>query len=414
MLPRAIHADALVTGDAGIVRDGAVVVDQGGRILDVGAAADVLPRHSGAPVERVHGAVLPGLVNAHTHIELSALRGQVPGGAGFVAWVERLLGARSELDDDIIATSLERAVGELDAFGTVAVGDVSNTLAAVQLLARTGIGGSVFHEVFGLRRAAVLDRVGSLARLRDEAVGAWPTSDLSYAPAPHTLYTTHPDAVRALLTLARALGARSTLHLAEHPGERRALEHGDGPVVDWLVKRTQLRDEEVDWPHCTPIDVADTLGALAPDVLAVHLTDARFDELARIAERDAPVVLCPRSNLYIEVKLPPLIAVRAAGIEPALGTDSLASNASLDVLAEARALADRFPAVPARDFLRMATWNGARALGRADLGRIATGARPGLLGILGDPGTDAASFILANVRAPRQWIARRSAKEGGA
>src|SRR5262249_20077394 len=115
---------------------------------------------------------------------------------------------------------------------------------------------------------------------------------------------------------------------------------------------------------------------------------------------------CPRSNLHIETRLPPLLAARAAGILPALGTDSLASNASLDVLAEARALADRFPTVPPKDLVRMATWEGARALGRTDVGRIAPGARPGLVAVEGEVAGDPCAFVLANVRAPRRWIAR--------
>ncbi len=126
-----------------------------------------------------------------------------------------------------------------------------------------------------------------------------------------------------------------------------------------------------------------------------------------MARRGAPVVFCPRSNLFIETRFPPLLAARAAGLLPALGTDSLASNASLDVLAEARALADRFPTVPARDLVRMATWEGARALGRDDVGRVARGARPGLFAIEGDPGDDACAFVLRNVRAPRRWVVRR-------
>ena len=119
----------------------------------------------------------------------------------------------------------------------------------------------------------------------------------------------------------------------------------------------------------------------------MHLTDARPRTSSRASpRRERRVVFCPRSNLYIEAQLPPLLAARAAGLAPALGTDSLASNASLDVLAEARALADRFPDVPARELVRMATWNGARALGRDDLGRIAQGARPGIVAIDGDVG----------------------------
>jgi cytosine/adenosine deaminase-related metal-dependent hydrolase len=143
----------------------------------------------------------------------------------------------------------------------------------------------------------------------------------------------------------------------------------------------------------------------------VHLTDARPEELELVARRGAPVVFCPRSNLFIETRLPPLLGAMAAGLMPALGTDSLASNASLDVLAEARALADRFPTVPASELLRMATWEGARALGRDDVGRIARGARPGLLAIAVDAGAmgdDPCAFVLKNLRSPRRWLVRRS------
>src|SRR5262249_2863791 len=133
-----------------------------------------------------------------------------------------------------------------------------------------------------------------------------------------------------------------------------------------------------EWPKKPLFEYARDLGVLHPSVLLVHLTEARPPELAMVAESGASVVLCPRSNLYIEAKLPPLLAILDAGIEPALGTDSLASNVSLDVLLEARALRDRFPNVPAWRLFRMATANGARALGRRDLGRIAKGNRPGL------------------------------------
>jgi 5-methylthioadenosine/S-adenosylhomocysteine deaminase len=181
-------------------------------------------------------------------------------------------------------------------------------------------------------------------------------------------------------------------------------------MVDWLVERTRTPRASFTWPKLPPVELADRLGALGPHVLAVHMTDARPDELARARERRAAVVLCPRSNLYIELRLPPLLAMRAAGIEAALGTDSLASNASLDVLAEARALADRFPDVPARELVQMATWNGARALQRPDLGRLARGSRPGLAAIDGDVAGEPCAFLLANVRAPRRWITRREAK----
>jgi cytosine/adenosine deaminase-related metal-dependent hydrolase len=407
---RIVHADAVVTGDADPIPDGAIVLD-GPTVLEVGPAADVLPRHAGASVEVVRGAVLPGLVNAHTHLELSALRGQVPGGAGFVPWVEHMLGARAEARPEQDVAAVERAVSELDAFGTAAVGEVSNSLAAVRALARHGIGGAVFHEVFGVEREPLERRVAELPRVLEEVVGAWPSPDLAYAPSPHTLYTTHPEIVRRLVAEARRNGARASVHLAEHAAERSFLERGAGPIPEWYVTRLKLPRDRVAWPGRSPVAFADELGALGPHVICVHLTDARADELELVARREAPVVFCPRSNLFIETRLPPLLAALSAGLSPALGTDSLASNASLDVLAEARALADRFPTVPAKELVGMATWRGALALGRRDLGRIARGARPGLFAIEGPPGAagaDPCAFVLASVRAPRRWIARRS------
>ncbi len=404
---RVLHADALITGDAEAVRDAAVVVDDRGVVVDVGPAGELLPRHAGATLERVRGVLLPGLVNAHTHLELSALRGQVPGGAGFVPWVEQMIGVRAEAlpEDDIEA--IEQAVADLDAFGTSAVGEVSNSMSAVRPLARRGFVGCVFHEVFGVERGPLEERVAALPRIVEARVGEWPSAELVYTPSPHTLYTTHPDVVRRLAREARERGQRMSLHLAEHAAERRFLEHGDGPIPAWYESRLKLRRDLLEWPGKSPIAMADDLGALGPHAICVHLTDARPDEFDLVARRGAPVVFCPRSNLFIETRLPPLLAARAAGLLPALGTDSLASNASLDVLAEARALADRFPTVPARDLVRMATWEGARALGRDDVGRVTRGARPGLFAVDGAPGDDPCAFVLQNVRAPRRWVVRR-------
>jgi cytosine/adenosine deaminase-related metal-dependent hydrolase len=405
---RVFHCDHVLPGDAPPIADGAVVVGESGEVIDVGRAGDVLARHAGAEVVRVRGVVLPGLVNAHTHLELSAMRGRVGGGRGFVGWVDSLIAQRPEISAEENADGIDAAIDELVRTGTVAVGEVTNSLAAVGPLARRGIGGCVFHEVFGQDRAAVLRRVEGLRAELDERFPSWPSRDLTYAPAPHTLYTTHVDAVRALLESAKSYGTLTSLHLAEHAPERRAIEQGDGPVPEWLLMRAK---QSPDWPKQPLFDYAEQLGALSPMVLLVHLVESRSDELGRVAEKGAPVALCPRSNLHIEMKLPPLLAIRAAGIEAGLGTDSLASNASLDVLAEAKAFADRFPSVPAWELVKMATWNGARALGRTDLGRLAKGARPGVLAVEGDVNGDPAAFLLSNLRLPRRMLAPRATEQ---
>jgi cytosine/adenosine deaminase-related metal-dependent hydrolase len=408
MSVRIVCADAIVAGEDGSLRDAGVVLDSDGTILDVGPSRDILPRHAGAPIENVRGVLLPGLVNAHAHIELSALRGKVQGGAGFVPWVERMITLRSAEPPEQDEASIERAAAELDDFGTTAIGEVTNTLAAVPSLVRHGIGGIIFHELFGLRREQALSRLAQLENDASAADGCLPAPDFAYALAPHTVYTTHPDAVRALVRVVRERGGRTTVHLAEHPAERTFLEAGAGPFFDFAT-RMRFPVESFPCPRQGPIAAAAELGLLAPDVVLVHLTDARPEELDRVARAGAPVVLCPRSNLFIEVKLPPLMEMLRAGIMPALGTDSLASNLSLDLLAEARALGDRFPAVPKATLLTMATTAGARALGRADLGRLGKGLRPGVLAVTGDlgPGEDPASFVLRQPAARRRWISKR-------
>jgi cytosine/adenosine deaminase-related metal-dependent hydrolase len=408
MSARLVCADAIVPGEDRPLRDGGICLEEDGRVIDIGSRTDMLARYAGASVETVRGVLLPGLVNAHAHVELSALRGKVQGGAGFVPWVERMIAQRAaeppEEDDDAI----ERAATELEAFGTVAIGEVTNTLAAVKALAGHGIGGIVFHEVFGLDRAQALARISKLERDAAAPHSGVPAPDFAYAPAPHTVYTTHPDAVRAILKKVRDHGVRTTVHLAEHAAERTFLEKGSGPFFDFAT-RMRFPVEGFPIPGQGPVQVAAELGLLGPDVVLVHLTDARPDELDRVAKSGAPVVLCPRSNLFIEVKLPPLGEMLRAGIVPALGTDSLASNLSLDLLAEAKALGDRFPAVPKATLLRMATAAGADAMGRADLGRIARGKRPGILAVFGElrAEDDPCEFVLRQPATQRRWINHR-------
>jgi cytosine/adenosine deaminase-related metal-dependent hydrolase len=405
--PRIVRAAAVIVGHEPPIRDGAVVIDAGGTILDVGRADAVAPRHAGAELVEVHGVLLPGLINAHTHLELSALRGKVTGGRGFVPWLQSFVVQRADEPPEEDAGAIEKAVIELDLSGTTAVGDVTNTLAAAPALSRHRIGGVLFHELFGLDREKTLARMPAMGEQR-LAAQPFLSRDLGYSPVPHTLYTTHPDVVRALLVAARAAGAPTSVHLAEHPAERSFLADRSGPFFDFAAG---LRLPVATFPiaRANPIETARQLGLLAPDVLLVHLTDARPEELTMVARFSAKVVVCPRSNLFIEVKLPPLPEMLRAGIVPALGTDSLASNASLDILLEVRALADRFPSLPPWMLLRMATDAGADALGRADLGRLERGRRPGLLAVEGPlgPNDDPCSWILRRPREARRWIQRR-------
>jgi cytosine/adenosine deaminase-related metal-dependent hydrolase len=404
---RGIAASWVVTGDAALapIAGGALVLDADARVVAVGEAATLRAAHASARWEEQRAVLLPGLVNAHTHLELSALRGQVPGGRGFGPWVAGLMQARERIAPEQDGEALDAAVSELLAAGTAAVGEVSNTLASVPALAGAPLLGCVFHEVFGMRRDAAEVMLG-LAQQRRAEIAAWP-ANLRYAPAPHTPHTLHPEILREVVSRARALGQLTSIHLCENSAERAFLRDGSGPLAEFLASR----NSSADWspPGIDPVRYVATLGALAADVVCVHLTEVRVDEIALVARAGAPVVLCPRSNLHIEVKLPPLIDLLAAGIQPGLGTDSLASNASLDVLDEARALAERFPSVAARTLLAMATSWGARALALdARVGTLAQGLAPGVVAFEHDgaPPADPERFVLSRAAKRRTVLAR--------
>jgi cytosine/adenosine deaminase-related metal-dependent hydrolase len=403
---RALEASWVVTGDAALppIANGAVVVNALGGVLAVGPAPQLRGLFPSAQWEQHPAVLMPGLVNAHTHLELSALRGEVAGGDGFSRWVGRMVEARERVQPEHDGDALDKAVSELLAAGTAAVGEVTNTLAAVDALSGAPLLGRVFHEVFGMRKDA-----GEVAmRMAEEqraALDPWP-DNLSYAPAPHTPFTLHPDVFRELLRRARILGQLTTLHLCEHGAERAFLRDGGGPFAKFMGERGS---SVLDWspPGLDPVRYAASLGAVAPDVLCVHLADARADEIAVVAEAGARVVLCPRSNLHIELKLPPLRAMLDAGLRPALGTDSLASSPTLDVIGEARALAERFPGVPARTLIAMATSWGAEALGfGAQLGTLAAGKQPGVVAFAhgASAPSDPESFVLSKEARTRKVL----------
>ena len=407
---QAFSGSALLVGDDEHppLLDSAVVLDDGGRIVFVGPRTIVGERFPQVAIRTLDAVISPGLVNAHCHLELSSLRGKVPGGRGFVAWMEALLAQRAIAAPELDAEAIDSGVAALLSTGTVAVGEVTNSLASLESLATAPLLARVFHEVYGVGREsafACLDRAVAARKVLGEL-----PSNVSYVVSPHTPYSMHPDLLREVMQRAVSRGERVSIHVAEHAAERAFMMDGSGPLADFLRKVGRYGDWHA--PARSSIDYLEGLSMLTPEVIVVHLTDARHDELARVAAMGCPVVLCPRSNLHIEVRLPPLLELLSLGVRPALGTDSLASSPNLDVLGEAKALHARFPTVAPRTLLAMAMGHGADALGLAHrVGRMRVGLAPGL--IAWNHGSrapeDPESFVLQFPdKTPREILSRPS------
>jgi cytosine/adenosine deaminase-related metal-dependent hydrolase len=348
------------------VRDGRVAVD-GGRIAWVGGPGE--PGEPKCTIEDLGpGVILPGLVNAHCHLELSSLQGRIPLPLPFVPWVRELIAARAQETPNLLRAGVERGVRQLLDAGTAAVGDVSNDLAHLDLLAGSGLRAVVFYELIGwdpARAETIMDEADArLAALPDDLPGKG-VSVRSAAHAPHSVSA-------ALLGRLLARGGPATLHLAESTAETRFLRAGDD---EWssLLRDRGAGHVAFDPPGVSPVKYLDSLGILRPGLLAVHCVETDAADRSLLAHRGVFVAVCPRSNRNLELGPAPVPELLAAGVRLCLGSDSLASAGTLSVLDDARALRLAFPEVPAQALVRMATLGGAEALGLSELGSIEPG-----------------------------------------
>jgi cytosine/adenosine deaminase-related metal-dependent hydrolase len=342
-----------------------------GRIVEVGKG-----RAPDAADDLGDVALMPGLVNAHTHLELSWMRGRIPPAASMDEWMQGMLRLRREGppggEPEMVA-AMARAAVEMRSSGTVLAGDISNTLASPRVLTEAGIGGVVFHELLGFNAAEPVRLVREAWERVSRVASSLPAPGLVFGVVAHAPYSVSPAFITEIARSADA--APLSIHLAESHEEIEFLRTGQGPIratLEALGVWTGL------WrvPACDPVTYVADLGYLQPGVLVVHGVHLTDDAVERLRRAGAVLVTCPRSNEWVGAGLPRLSHFYAARVPVAIGTDSLASAPTLNVfdeLAEARRIA---PDVAPGALLESATRIGAAALGRAhDYGTLTRGKR---------------------------------------
>jgi cytosine/adenosine deaminase-related metal-dependent hydrolase len=404
-----VSARWVVPIDRPPIAEGAIALDDDGTVRLCGPRAAVRAEVGGAPEgavheERAEGVLVPGLVNAHCHLELSALADVVPGGGGFIAWAQRFMKTVGETPRETRRTAARDAALAAARLGTAAIGDVGNTLDGAPALGAAGIGGVLFHELVGSREARTGDALADAARERAEATD-WPAA-LGYVRAPHAPYSVPPDLMRRIFAAAATEGRATSIHVAEDEDEVALLRDGTGAWPAMLAAMGIAPPAKA--PGKSPVDYLAGLGAFdgAAPPLLVHMVCAGADDRRLAREAGATVVLCPRSNLHIVGRLADVPALLEDGVALALGTDSLASAPDLSLWGEMATLAGHFPAVPAARWLEAATRGGAQAIGLPAHGTLSPGKRPGVLDVLVD---DLAAPVESLVRDPTptlRWVAR--------
>jgi aminodeoxyfutalosine deaminase len=352
-------------------------------------------------------ALLPGLVNAHTHLELSYLRDRVPSGGEFVTWIRAVMAERRLRPDPSSAEILEavdRGIDEAVASGTALAGDISNTLVTFDRLARSPLAAVVFNEVIRFADGGA-EQVVDAAIQRIRALT--PTPLVRAALAAHAPYSVGPAVFRAIRRAADRDGlSPCSVHLAESRAEVEFIKAGSGP---WQTLLEEVGAWDPTWmaSEVSPVEYLDRHGFLDGQTIAVHGVQMSSADLARLASRGTTLVACPRSNAHTGAGVPPIEAFYASGVRVAVGTDSLASTADLNMFSELAAMRALAPAVAASALLASATSEGARALGfREDFGAIEPGTRARLLAVALPAGTrDVEEYLVSGIQPEAvRWI----------
>jgi 5-methylthioadenosine/S-adenosylhomocysteine deaminase len=357
---RTLSADWVVPVQGDPILDGAVTIGDDGRIAAVGRSAEL------GEGEAFPGAViLPGFVNAHSHLEYAVYAG-FGDGLSFGPWIALHVERKQRLELADMEAIARLGALECLRSGITTVGDCSFSGAAATACADLGLRAIVYLEVFGRDAGPLRER---FEPTRERIAGAL-SDRVRLGISPHAPYTCSLDLYRA----CAELGLPVATHLAESEAETEFLRSGTG---SWQA----FADLLVPPPGETGIRALAEEGLLGPHVLAAHCVQADAEEIELLAAHDVAVAHCPRSNAILGCGVAPLTALREAGVRVSVATDSPASTPSFDMFDElraavgaARARERRPDALTAADALELATLGGARALGMdGDTGSIAVG-----------------------------------------
>lgn len=346
------------------IEDGAVLVDDSGKIAAVGPHRRVPTPPNARALEFRDAELVPGLVNCHTHLELTHLAGRNHE-PDFVQWIRRIRALKDASTQEEFLTAAEAGVRDCWARGVTCVADTGSTGAVLETLVRLGGRGIAYHEVFGPDPSRAEEYLSQFAdQIGVLAPGA--TRSVVLGASPHAPYTVSDRLYRLVADFARAAGLRLAVHLAESPAETAFVRNGVGPFADAL----RARGIAVRATGRSPVEHLVHLGVLASGgCLCIHCVQADEADVRWLRQAGVAVAHCPRSNAAHGHGRAPLAAFRAAGIPVGLGTDSAVSVGELDLWAEAEAAG-----LAGEAALAALTLDGARALGwDAEIGSLEVG-----------------------------------------
>lgn len=331
-------------------------------ILADGVIADITTKSVPDAVDLGSVALIPGLVNAHLHLEFSHLKQPIAPAAPFSDWIRAVI--RSRQSEQSRRNALTAGIEEVLQAHTTAVGEIATSPLSAELLSDSTLAGVVFQELIGITEQRAAEQAGQLEQLISAPTAK---ESLTIGLSPHAAYSVHPELLQAIVKTSQSAGCPLAMHLAEHPSERDLIGNCAGEFRSFL-EEMNLWPGDI-WQELRTIQDYLNLLSEAASCLVIHGNDLRDDEIAfLVTQPQMMVVYCPRTHAYFGHSPHPLPKLLKQGIRVALGTDGRSSNPDLDLWREAKFVRQTFPALSPRTVLELATTNGAEALGLASNG----------------------------------------------
>ncbi len=371
------RARTVVTMDGAPIENGAVAVD-GDRITDVGHDHEVQARRTGPVTDLGEAVLLPGLINAHCHLDFTALCGAIPPQRSFADWILQINGLRRDLSDEDYLISIASGFVEARLWGTTTIANVESMPALLSRMSPPPLRTFWFAELIDVRpRLSPAEMVeDALTRFRGKEI--WRGG---FGLSPHAPYTVSPELTRLAREAAERNGTLLTMHIAESMEEMEMFREGRGRLFDLLQSLGRPMDDCREGK--TPLAVMLDRETIDERWIVVHLNELTEEDFARLEHGPRfHIAHCPRSSRYFRHTPFDLCRLAELGFNVSLGTDSLASNASLSLFSEMQTVRDAHPWLAPERILEMVTTNPARALHQGDvLGKIRAGFQADLIAL---------------------------------
>jgi cytosine/adenosine deaminase-related metal-dependent hydrolase len=363
------------------IKDGAVIIEDNS-IKAVGRKKELSIFPCDETIDCSGKILMPGLVNAHAHLELTGFKGRITKGLPFTDWAREVVSIRKGIIEKEISSAIQGGLDELISSGVTTAGDFSQTGITGRILKEKGLRGTVFLEFSGFNLEQKDEKMRDLKEKVDRFSSIFNLqSSIRIGVAPHAPYSVSMELLAESHSFAKEKKLPFAIHISEISEEIALIKNGSGAMRNLLIDFGVWNNKWIP-PKTTPVEYLHNPGILK-GATGIHLNIVTEDDIRILNENNVSVVYCPGSNRWFGRNLKyPLREFLNNSINVAIGTDSLASNERLNMFYEMRILKENFPEIDNNIIIKMATINGAKAIGfEGEVGEIAVGRRADIIGI---------------------------------